>query len=237
MKAATHFLRLESAVVSGLSNRGRAALRGGAIVLAAAAGAVQAAGAVDELFSFDDEIAGAPPTAFFFAAARQAAPGKWEIRGTTNKHLIHSADPAVTMRGMSLAASTTPAPANIRLSARVRAVDVDRAGGLVWRMRDANNFYFMGLVFADRTIGLFRVTGGNRILLDVVPNIDLDAEAWHTLSVTHEGDQIRGTVNGLEVLRARDNNLAEGGRAGVWSAGNSTTWFDDIAFNDAAALP
>jgi len=185
------------------------------------------------LFTFDDSALGARPDGFVFAAARQALPGLWEVRGSgARRHLIHAGDPTVTMRGISVATVSAAAPADIRVTARVRLVDGDRAGGVVWRFRDANNFYFMALDLTAHTAAVVRVTGGNRILLDIVRDINLDADSWHTVSVTHEGAQIHATVNGIGVLQARDGVIPEGGRAGLWSAGNSTTWFDDLALDD-----
>jgi hypothetical protein len=193
-------------------------------------------------FTFDDSPLGAPPAGFFFAGSRQATPGVWEVRGAAkDRYLVHLADPAVTMRGISVAPISAAAPANVKIATRLRLVDGDRAGGVVWRYRDANNFYFMALVFADRNPGapaeryasLFRVTGGNRIRLDLTPNIDLDPSAWHTVTVVHEGDQIRASINGVGILNARDAMIAEGGHAGVWSAGNSTSWFDDVSLSES----
>jgi hypothetical protein len=184
-------------------------------------------------FNFDDFAVGAPPEGFFFAGARQAAAGTWEVRGAGGqRHLIHVADPSVTMRGISVAGVNTPAPSDVKVTARLRLVDGDRAGGLMWHYKSANDFYFVSIFLAVREIALIRVTGGNRVTLDRVMNVDLDPEAWHTLSVVHTGNQIVGHVDGIPVVKGRDRTLAEGGRAGVWSAGNSTTWFDDITIED-----
>ena len=183
--------------------------------------------------NFDELTSGTAPGGFFFATARQATPGHWEVRGTARRHLIHAANPAVTMRGMSVAAVDMAAPADVKVYARVRLIDHDRAGGLIWRYRDSSNFYFMAVVHVDHRVNLVRVTGGNRIVLASAPDVDLDPEAWHSLAVMHRDDQILGTIDGIGLLRARDRTLTEGGRAGIWSAGNSTSWFDDLAIEHA----
>lgn len=183
--------------------------------------------------TFDDLAIGAPPDGFFFAGARQASPGIWEVTGAGSKrHLMHTADPTVTMRGISVAGLNNPAPADIRISTRLRLIDGDRAGGLIWRYRDAADFYFVSIFLEVREAALIRVTAGNRITLDRAKDIDLDPEAWHSLTVVHNGDQILAQVDGIAVLRARDRMLTEGGKAGVWSAGNSTVAFDDITIED-----
>ena len=183
--------------------------------------------------TFDDLAIGAPPDGFFFAGARQASPGTWEVIGAgTKRHLMHMADPSVTMRGISIAGLNNPAPADIRISTRLRLMDGDRAGGVFWRYRDAADFYFVSIFLAVREAALIRVTAGNRITLDRAKDVDLDPEAWHNMTVVHNGDQILAQIDGIAVLRARDRMLTEGGRAGVWSAGNSTTAFDDITIED-----
>ena len=194
---------------------------------------VWTAGVERAALTFDDNPIGAPPTGFFFAGSRQASPGTWQVRGNgAQRHLIHVADPTVTMRGISIAGVDRPAPANLKLTARIRLVDGDRAGGLVWRYRDSENFYFLTVFLSERRVNLIRVTAGNRILLATASEIEPDPDAWHTVTIVHEGDQIRAILNGIGILRARDLTVTEGGRAGVWSAGNSTTWFDDVTIED-----
>jgi hypothetical protein len=186
------------------------------------------------VISFDDDAIGAPPDGFFFAAARQASPGTWEVLGKgTRRHLSHSADPTVTLRGISVAGFSYTTPDDVRVTTRLHLSDGDRAGGVIWRYRDSNNFYFMAVVYATHSAGLFRVTGGNRVSLHNVTDIDLDPDAWHSLTVVHDGEDILGTIDGIGVLRARDRTLTDGNRAGVWSAGNTTGWFDDVTIERA----
>lgn len=204
-----------------------------ALVALTAVAVAQAPGARIVL-PFDDATAGQTPEGFLFAASRQASAGTWQVRGGgTLRHLLHAADPSVTDRGISVAVPSTVAHADVQVAARIRLIDGDQAGGVVWRYRDANNFYFAGVALTERRAVLVRVAGGNRILLDIIEDVILDSALWHTISVTHRGDEIRGTINGLTVIRARDRLLDQPGHAGVWSAGNSTTWFDDILIDTA----
>jgi hypothetical protein len=124
-------------------------------------------------------------------------------------------------------------PQDIKVSTRLRLTEGDRAGGVVWRYRDANNFYFMAVFYGDHSASLIRVTGGNRVVLDLVKDINLNPDAWHAMSVVHEGDEIRGSIDGIGILRARDRTVADGNRAGVWSAGNTTGFFDDLTIEQA----
>jgi hypothetical protein len=178
-------------------------------------------------FTFDDDATGMPPRGFLFSAARQASAGTWEVRGLgPQHHLAHLADS--TAQGFSIATPTAPAPPNLLVVARIRLVDGDRRGGIVWRYRDANNFYLVGISLQRHEAMLHRIMGGNRVQLDRLADLDVDPGTWHTLGVAHEGDQIRVHLDGIAILHARDRAFDDGGRAGVWSGGAAETWFDDI---------
>lgn len=201
-----------------------------ALIATAVVSALASVSAHSFTFSFDDQPVGAAPAGFHFGAARQANPGTWEVAGAgARHHLIHVADPSVVLRGISVAVVDAAATADLTATTRIRLVDGDHAGGLAWRYRDAENFYFVALDLNKHEAGLFRVMDGNRVRLDFKTDVDLDAQEWHTIAITHEGDQIRAQIDGIGVLRTRDSTLQSGQRAGVWSAGNSTTWFDDVA--------
>ncbi len=185
-------------------------------------------------FTFDEAAIASPPDGFFFASTRQASPGVWSIRGNaTRRHLVHVGDPSVRERGISVAGLIFDVPQNIKVSTRLRLTEGDRAGGVVWRYTDPENFYFMSVFYRDHSASLVRVTGGNRVLLHSVDDIDLDADAWHTMTIVHHGEEIRGALDGIGILRARDRTLTDGNRAGVWSAGNTTGLFDDVVIEQA----
>lgn len=180
------------------------------------------------IFTFDDAAPGMPPDGFLFSAARQTSAGTWEVRGPGHQHyLAHVADP--WMRGFSIATPTASAPANLLVVSRLRLVDGDRQGGIVWRYRDANNFYLVGTSLPRHEAVLHRIMGGNRIQLDRLNELDVDPGAWHTIGVAHQGGQIRVHLDGITILHATDRAF-EGGRAGVWSGGAAETWFDDIKY-------
>lgn len=205
----------------------------GAAVLVLVLGVVPRAEIRDQVFSFEEDAIGAVPAGFFFAGARQNSAGIWAIKGIGPKHhLSHTGDPTIRMRGMSLASVVEEAPVNLTLSVKVRFVDGDRAAGLIWRYRDSSNFYALGVNLSDRTASIFRVTDGNRVRLAFAADLDLDPDAWHSIGIAQVADQMRAQVDGISLMRARDRTLRSG-RAGIWSAGNSSNWFDDVRITSA----
>lgn len=184
--------------------------------------------------TFDQEPASAPPAGFSFAAARLPEAGSWLIRADgANRYLAH-ARAASPMDGFSLAILDAPPPIDLRISARVKLVDGSRTGGLVWRYEDPENFYAVSLDLAQQAMAIYRVSRGNRIRLEFEDDLELDRDGWHVVRVEHTDGRIRVSLGGIGVMRTRDRRgTPETGRAGIWSAGASTTWFDDLSVDVA----
>lgn len=177
--------------------------------------------------TFDQDTPGVPPPGFTFSAARQPAPGRWFVRADgANQFLSHAADPGSS--GFSLATLDATAPPRLRVSARLKLIDGERTGGLVWRYQDPDNYYLVSLDLRRQEIALYRVVRGNRIRLEEEDDLELDGDAWHTVRVVHDDDRIRVALGGIGVMRARDRALPAPGRAGLWSGGSTTGWFDDL---------
>jgi hypothetical protein len=121
----------------------------------------------------------------------------------------------------------------IRASVRLKLPDGQRVGGLVWRYRDPENFYAAALDLGGQAIDLYRVVRGNRIRLEHEDDLELDPDGWHALRVVEDSNRIRVYLGGIRVLNARDGDRFETGRAGVWSGGTTTGWFDDLRVDEA----
>jgi hypothetical protein len=190
-----------------------------ALVVASAQGVVR---------TFDEDGVNAAPPGFAFAVARQQAAGRWLVRAEGENHyLTHPADP-VAAGGLSLAILETPHPEQLRASVRLKLTEGEQVGGLVWRYQDAENFYLVALDLRVQELALYRVVRGNRVRLEEEDDLELDPAAWHTVRVVHDDNNIRVSLGGIGVMRARDRTFASGGRAGVWSGGGATASFDDL---------
>ncbi len=183
--------------------------------------------------TFDQDAIDAPPAGFSFAAARLPSAGPWLVRADgMNRYLAHPSVASPT-EGFSLAVLEAMPPADLRLSARVKLVDGSRTGGLVWRYQNPENFFAVSLDLESQEMALYRVVRGNRIRLEFEDDLELDRDAWHMIRVEHTDGRIRVTLGGIGVMRARDRAATDEGRAGIWSDGAATAWFDDLQVEDA----
>jgi hypothetical protein len=195
-------------------------------ILAAAAFAAQSVPAR----TFDAERPDQLPEGFTFASMRQDGPGTWRVRRDgANGFLVHTPNAAST--GYGLAIAPDGALRDVVVSARLRLAGGARSGGLVWRYHDAADFHAAILDLVQGELTLFRVTGGNRIILDAEDDLELDASAWHALKVVHDESRIEISLGGIRVFEERDRRYdpkAAAGRAGVMAAGAAEVWFDDL---------
>ena len=176
---------------------------------------------------FDADRAG-PPDGLTFAAMRQPTPGTWTIRREgANGVLVHAAESAAA--GYALAIAPDGPFLNISASVRLRLAGGARAGGLVWQYQDENNHYAAVLDLSRQELSMYRVVAGNRTRLELEDDLELDPEAWHTMKVVHDDDEITVSLGGIKVFEehGRSTRLAAPKRCGLIAAGNAEVWFDD----------
>ncbi len=122
---------------------------------------------------------------------------------------------------------------NCRLTVRFRAVsgDVDQGGGPIWRVQDANNYYICRANPLEGNFRLYKVVNGVRTQL-ASASVDVPADVWHTIGVTHRGDNITCTLNGFTRIEATDDAISQAGGVGVWTKADAITQFDDFAVTE-----
>jgi hypothetical protein len=183
-------------------------------------------------WSFDDAPTGAPPPGFEIAQTGNGAPGRWEILEEPERpgnRLLAQVDTGGEDDRFPLAVATGSTFRDLRLSVRCRMVSgtVDQACGLVFRYRDAENYYVTRANALEGNVRFYKVEGGKRRQLaswsgEVAPG------RWHDYRVTVQGDHVQVFFDGAVVLDARDATFPDAGRVGLWTKADSVTWFDDL---------
>ena len=200
------------------------------VPLAVAWAALQASAGPPVLYDFNKDASGSVPPGFELAAMRQDAPGTWLVRRDgANGVLVHEATDKAS--GFALAVAPAAPLRDVQASVRLRLVNGARAGGLVWRYANANNYYGAILDLARAEVVLFRVTAGNRTFLEMEDDLELDPAAWHTLKIVHDESRIQVSLGGIRVFEERDRRYEHDtapGKTGVIAAGAAEVWFDDL---------
>lgn len=119
---------------------------------------------------------------------------------------------------------------NADVSVRMKPVSgrEERAGGVVWRYRDANNYYVVRANSLLNTVALFKVENGHvRQLSALVPH-DIPVNTWSILKVSVRGDKFQVYVNHRRVLEGQDATFRGAGKVGLWTMADAVTYFDDF---------
>jgi hypothetical protein len=105
----------------------------------------------------------------------------------------------------------------------------DQAGGVVWRWKDANNYYVARANALENNVSLYYTEGGRRKTLKYV-DAPVAAGAWHVLRVEYGGAHVRVLLDGKACIEMDDTHITGAGAVGVWTKADSVTLFDDFSF-------
>jgi len=105
----------------------------------------------------------------------------------------------------------------------------DQAGGVIWRVQDANNYYIARANALEDNVTIYHTINGKRVAFKNI-NRKVTSGVWHTLRVEFEGNKFTVTFDGTKVIEATDASFANAGKVGVWTKADSVTLFDDFSY-------
>ena len=105
----------------------------------------------------------------------------------------------------------------------------DQAGGVIWRVQDANNYYIARANALEDNVTIYHTINGKRVAFKNI-NIKVTSGVWHTLRVDFAGNKFTVIFDGNKVIEATDESFANAGKVGVWTKADSVTLFDDFAY-------
>ena len=105
----------------------------------------------------------------------------------------------------------------------------DQAGGIIWRCKDADNYYICRANALENNVRIYRFVKGKRTQFKGA-NLPVAANQWHTLRVDFSGKQFTVIFNGKELFTAEDATITQAGKVGLWTKADSVTLFDDFSY-------
>jgi hypothetical protein len=116
----------------------------------------------------------------------------------------------------------------------------DRAAGLVWRARDANNYYVVRANALEDNVVLYKTVNGARSALDIIGrkggygiNVSVPANQWHGLRIDFSGSRFSVLYNGKQLFEVEDSTFSGAGKVGLWTKADSVTLFDEINYGES----
>lgn len=115
------------------------------------------------------------------------------------------------------------------VEARIAALGGHEAAGLVWRYRDAKNYYVARLNPVEGNVRFYVVKDGQRKQLGGV-KAELEAKKWLLLRVEFHGGKHRMLLGGKLLFEHEDATFAGAGTVGLWTKDDTAAAFDDVAW-------
>lgn len=119
---------------------------------------------------------------------------------------------------------------------RARAGREDQGGGVVWRLRDENNYYLARWNPLENNIRAYRVEDGARKML-VSAEVKADPADWHRIEVLVRGRNCIIYFDGVKTAEFEDDANPAEGRTGVWTKADAATLFDQFAVTSQLSAP
>src|ERR1700730_2402474 len=113
----------------------------------------------------------------------------------------------------------------------------DRAGVVVWRARDANNYYVARANALEDNVVLYKTVDGRRSPLDIIGrkggygvSIAVPSTVWHRLMTSFQAERFRVSFNGEHLFEVQDSTFIDAGKVGLWTKADSVTLFDQVTY-------
>ena len=196
--------------------------------------------AMAETVHFDRDTLGDPPAGWTMTVTGKGDP-KWTVEkddtAPSKSNVLKQSGKATYP--LALKDGTNIQDGSVEVRFKALSGKEDRAAGVVWRTKDANNYYVVRANALEDNVVLYKTVNGVRSPLDIVGRkggygvkVRVPANQWQTLRVDFAGARFTVTFNGKTLFEVEDTNFADAGSVGVWTKADSVTAFDGFTYRD-----
>jgi hypothetical protein len=180
-----------------------------------------AADAAKRTWNFDRDPTGQVAQGF------TAEVGTWTVVATgQGRAFAQTAKNSNATFNIALAGDVSGTDVDISVDLTAVAGELDQGGGIVWRAKDAKNYYLARYNPLEDNYRLYKIIDGKRTQFQ---NADIPHTAGpHVLRVTMSGDHIECYYDGKKFLEQNDGTFAGPGKIGLWTKADAQTWFDNL---------
>jgi hypothetical protein len=182
---------------------------------------------------FEKDDAGATPSSFITALTGGGGRVIWGVqedeKAPSGKQALAQTSSDSTDYRFPLCVLKDFSAKDVEISTHFKSVSgqIDRAGGLVARYQDKDNYYIVRANALEDNVRLYHVVKGDRRQFAGV-NTKVASGQWHTLKLSIKGNHFQVFFNDQPLFEADDDTFKEAGSAGMWTKADSVTRFDNF---------
>lgn len=191
----------------------------------------------DRVWNFDRDAVGTPPQGFTLALTGQGTVGQWvvmkEATAPSQPNALAQTSQDKTDYRFPIAITEAASYKDLALSVRFKAISgtVDQGAGLIFRLKDKDNYYVVRANALEDNFRLYHVVNGRRIQF-AGTNFKVTSQQWHEIKVEARGDEFKCYFDGQLKFSAKDSTFQDAGKIGLWTKADSVIYFDDLTAKD-----
>jgi hypothetical protein len=197
-------------------------------IIAMLVGLYIAGSAMAETIRFDDAKPGAPPPGWTATKT-----GQGEARWTVEADDTAPSKPNVLQQSgqatypVCIKDGTSLKDGFVEVKFKAISGQEDQAGGVIWRCKDANNYYIARANALEDNVTIYHTINGRRTEKKRT-DMKVASREWHTLRADFQGSHFTVAFDGKKAIEWDDDTIKGAGKVGVWTKADSVTLFDDF---------
>ncbi len=190
-------------------------------------------------WSFDQDPVGKMPSGFTSALTGQGTIGQWSVMkddsapSPPNVLAQTSTDPTDYRFPLAIADDTNYKDLALDVKFKTISGKVDQGAGLVFRLKDKDNYYIVRANALEDNFRLYHVVKGRRVQF-AGANFKVTSNAWHEIKVEARGNEFKCFYDGQLKFTAKDDTFKDAGEIGLWTKADSVIHFDDLTVEELA---
>ena len=207
---------------------------------------VFAARAAEYRFDLSSTPLDESPTGFRSAVTGEGRPGDWKIiLADFPSELAQGAKPGPTNRRKVLAQTAQDSTDNhfpiliydreiyddFKFQTRFKTVSgkVEQMAGIAFRIQDEKNYFVLRVSALGNNIAFYPMKDGRINSSPVARRIEIQSDAWHTLSVECVGNKISCQLDGAAAFPELQDSTFAKGKVGFWTKSDAVSYFADAS--------
>jgi len=174
-----------------------------------------------------EAAAGTPPCRS--ALTGEGGPVAWQVLLVHNRAGLAEMSRVAVDNRFPLCVVDTVKASDVELGVSFTPIagKIDQAAGLVFRVKDADNYYVARANALENNVNLYHVVGGVR---QQIASVDVRVPTGKTqqLNVRIEGDAIKVSLDRRPVINVNDRTIQGAGAVGLWTKTDSLTAFYEL---------
>ncbi len=203
---------------------------------------------------FGDTATNGVPPQFHAALGGNGRPGEWKIIVDKVPPLLTPLSPqapVVTRRAVVAQTSSDPTDErfpmliydgetfkdfNLTTRFKIAGGTVEQMAGVVFRYQNASNCYVIRASALGNNVRFYKVVDGVRSD-PIGPELDVSTNAWHTLAIQCQGNQITCWLDGKLLMPPLQDNSFAAGKIGFRTKSDAVCYFGDTTIQYTPRVP